>query len=58
MTTFCAFVRGAAMLLLAGSWGASGQDALFSSERDCTADVLSLCTRVMPAVDTAVCTCT
>jgi hypothetical protein len=37
-----------ATLLLAGSWRAGAQDALFTSERDCTADVLSLCARVMP----------
>ena len=35
-------------LLLAGSWCAGAQDALFTSERNCTADVLSLCARVMP----------
>ena len=37
-----------ATLLLAGSWRAAAQDALFTSERNCTADVLSLCARVMP----------
>jgi hypothetical protein len=36
------------MLLLAGSWEACAQDALFTSERDCTADVSSLCARTMP----------
>jgi hypothetical protein len=47
MTTFCAVALGAT-LLLAGTWNAGAQDALFTSERDCTADVLSLCARVMP----------
>jgi hypothetical protein len=47
MTTFCAVALGAT-LLLAGTWSAGAQDALFTSERDCTADVLSLCARVMP----------
>ena len=37
-----------ATLLLAGSWRVVAQDALFTSERDCTADVLSLCARVLP----------
>jgi hypothetical protein len=37
-----------AMLLLSGLWRVGAQDALFTSERDCTADVLSLCGRVMP----------
>jgi hypothetical protein len=46
-TTLYAIVVGAS-LLLAGSWRAGAQDALFTSERDCTADVWSLCARVMP----------
>jgi hypothetical protein len=37
-----------ASLLLAALCGAAAQDALFTSERDCTADVWSLCARVMP----------
>jgi hypothetical protein len=45
--TFCAVALGA-MLLLAGSGRVGAQDALFTSERDCTADVLSLCAGVMP----------
>jgi hypothetical protein len=44
---FCSAAVGAT-LLLAGSWRISAQDALFTSERDCTADVWSLCARVMP----------
>ena len=35
-------------LLLAGSWGASAQEGLFTSERDCTTDVQSLCAGVKP----------
>jgi hypothetical protein len=35
-------------LLLIGSRPAGAQDALFTSERDCTTDVKSLCARVMP----------
>ena len=45
--TFYAVVL-SATLLLAGSWRAAAQDALFTSERDCSADVLSLCAGVMP----------
>jgi hypothetical protein len=45
--TFYAVVL-SATLLLAGSWRVAAQDALFTSERDCTADVWSLCARVMP----------
>jgi hypothetical protein len=45
-TTFNAVAIGA-MFALGGSW-ADAQDALFTSERDCTADVWSLCPRVMP----------
>src|SRR6478672_10632270 len=45
--TFYAAVL-SATLLLAGSSRLAAQDALFTSERDCTADVLSLCARVMP----------
>lgn len=37
-----------ATLLLIDSRPASAQDALFTSERDCTTDVQSLCARVMP----------
>ncbi len=35
-------------LLLAGSWGASAQEGLFTSERDCAVDVKSLCADVTP----------
>jgi hypothetical protein len=35
-------------LLLAGSLGASAQEELFTSERDCTTDVQSLCAGVKP----------
>jgi hypothetical protein len=45
-TTFNAVAIGA-MFALGGPW-ADAQDALFTSERDCTADVWSLCPRVMP----------
>ena len=45
--TFYAVVL-SATLLLAGSWRVAAQDALFTSERNCTADVWSLCARVMP----------
>jgi hypothetical protein len=45
--TFCAVGLGATFLL-AGSGRGGAQDALFTSERNCTADVLSLCARVMP----------
>ncbi|MBV8794977.1 MAG: hypothetical protein JO136_08555 [Hyphomicrobiales bacterium] len=38
-----------AALLFSGSWPAGAQDALFTSERDCTTDVQSLCARVIPA---------
>ena len=46
-TRFYALVLGAG-LLLAGSWGASAQEGLFTSERDCTSDVQSLCAGVKP----------
>ena len=46
-TTLYVVVLGAS-LLLAGSGRAGAQDALFTSERDCTIDVQSLCSRVMP----------
>jgi hypothetical protein len=46
-TTSYAVALGAT-LLVAGSWGVSAQDALFTSERDCTVDVWSLCPHVMP----------
>ena len=35
-------------LLLTGSFGASAQEGLFTSERDCAADVQSLCAGVKP----------
>ena len=37
-----------AALLLAGSVGASAQEGLFTSERDCATDVKSLCAGVQP----------
>ena len=46
-TTFCTVGLGATLLLI-GSRPPSAQDALFTSERDCTTDVQSLCSRVMP----------
>jgi hypothetical protein len=46
-TTFYAVALGAA-LLLTGSVGASAQEGLFTSERDCTTDVQSLCAGVKP----------
>jgi hypothetical protein len=46
-TTFYAVALGAA-LLLTGSMGASAQEGLFTSERDCTTDVQSLCAGVKP----------
>jgi hypothetical protein len=35
-------------MLLAGSWGASAQEGLFTSMRDCTTDIQSLCAGVKP----------
>ena len=46
-TRFYALALGAG-LLLTGSWGASAQEGLFTSERDCTSDVQSLCAGVKP----------
>ncbi len=46
-TAFYAFALGAA-LLLTGSVGASAQEGLFTSERDCATDVKSLCAGVKP----------
>ena len=46
-TTFYAVALGAA-LLLTGSVGASAQEGLFTSERDCTTDVQSLRAGVKP----------
>ena len=46
-TTVYAIALGAA-LLLSGSTGASAQEGLFTSERDCTTDVQSLCANVKP----------
>jgi hypothetical protein len=38
-----------ATMLLGGSWSASSQDlGLFATERDCTADIQSLCAGVKP----------
>ena len=46
-TTFHAIALGAG-LLLTGSWGAGAQEWLFTSERDCTADLKSLCAGIQP----------
>jgi hypothetical protein len=46
-TTVYAVAFGAA-LLVADSSGVAAQDPLFTAERDCTANVWSLCARVMP----------
>ena len=46
-TAFTTIALGAA-LLLTGSVGASAQEGLFTSERDCTTDVSSLCAGVKP----------
>jgi hypothetical protein len=46
-TTIYAFALGAALLLI-GSSGASAQEGLFTSERDCATDVQSLCAGVKP----------
>jgi hypothetical protein len=35
-------------LLLTGSWGASAQEGLFATERDCSTDIQSLCAGVKP----------
>ena len=37
-----------AALLFTGSWGASAQEGLFATERDCATDVKSLCAGVKP----------
>ena len=46
-TTFTTIALGAA-LLFTGSVGASAQEGLFTSERDCATDVQSLCAGVKP----------
>jgi hypothetical protein len=46
-TAFYAFAVGGA-LLFTGSVGARAQEGLFTSERDCTSDVQSLCAGVKP----------
>ena len=48
-TTFYAFAFGAG-LVLTGSWGASAQEGLglFATQRDCAADIQSLCAGVKP----------
>jgi hypothetical protein len=46
-TTICAVALGATMLLT-GSWGTSAQEGLFTSMRDCTTDIQSLCAGVKP----------
>ncbi len=48
MKTAITTVALGAALLLTGSWGAGAQEGLFTSERDCTADVQSLCADVKP----------
>ena len=46
-TTFYAFAFGAGLLLI-GSWGAGAQEGLglFATQRECTADIQSLCAGV------------
>jgi hypothetical protein len=46
-TAFYTVALGAA-LLLTGTGGAGAQEGLFTSERDCTTDVRSLCAGVKP----------
>ncbi len=46
-TAFTTIAFGAA-LLLTGSVGASAQEGIFTSERDCAVDVKSLCASVQP----------
>jgi len=46
-TTLFAGFLGATMVL-AGSWGAPAQEGLFTSMRDCTTDIQSLCAGVKP----------
>jgi|SRR6516164_436242 hypothetical protein len=46
-TAFYAVALGAT-LLLTGSWGASAQEGLFATERDCATDIKSLCPGVKP----------
>jgi hypothetical protein len=48
MTKLSLMVALGAALLLTGSWGAGAQEGLFTSERDCTTDVQSLCAGVKP----------
>jgi hypothetical protein len=48
MRTAVTTVALGAALLLTGSWGARAQEGLFTSERDCTTDVQSLCANVKP----------
>jgi hypothetical protein len=50
MRTAITTVALGAALLLTGSWGAGAQEGLFTSERDCTTDVQSLCAGVKPGV--------
>ena len=46
-TAFTTIAFGAALLLM-GSVGASAQEGIFTSERDCGVDVKSLCASVQP----------
>jgi hypothetical protein len=48
MKTAITTVALGAALLLTGSVGAGAQEGLFTSERDCTTDVKSLCAGVQP----------
>jgi hypothetical protein len=48
MKTSSLLVALGAAVLLTGSWGARAQEGLFTSERDCTGDVQSLCAGVKP----------
>jgi hypothetical protein len=45
-TLFTGFLG--ATMLLTGSWSASAQEGLFTSMRDCTTDIQSLCAGVKP----------
>jgi hypothetical protein len=48
MTKLFAMVALGAALLLTGSWSAGAQEGLFTSERDCAADVNAMCAGVKP----------
>ena len=48
MKTSSLLVALGAAVYLTGSWGARAQEGLFTSERDCTSDVQSLCAGIKP----------